>query len=215
MPKIPALLLAASLQLISTTLSAQALHSGQYEQLLLAVTPDGYVEGHYYDEMPGATRITCSFSMSGPVDAMGHATLVTRAPTGFTGKLQADGDGVAFSVAAATEMPGCGMLLPPEINSGLALSLVEPKQWIGMARVKEPRAHLYQTPQEQAAHARYLVRADVVGLLACTASWCQVEFISKSGDSHLGWVKQQHLINLRDLGASRPSSIPQLSWRVN
>lgn len=204
MPKIPALLLAASLQLVCTALSAQALRSGQYEQLLLAVTPDGYVEGHYYDEMPGATRITCSFSMSGPVDAMGHATLATRVPMGFAGKLQADGDGVAFSVESATEIPGCGMLLPPEINTGLALSLIEPKQWIGMARVEDPRAYLYQTPQEQAAHSRYLVRADVVGILGCKDSWCEVEFISKAGASHIGWLKEQHLTNLRTIGDSRP-----------
>ncbi|MDT8925505.1 SH3 domain-containing protein [Pseudomonas taiwanensis] len=171
--------------------------------MLLAVTPDGYVEGHYYDEMPGATRITCSFSMSGQVDSTGQASLVTKAPLGFAGSLRSEDDGVTFSVTAATEMPRCGMLLPPEINTGLALSLVEPKQWIGMARVKDPRAYLYQTPQEQAAHARYIVRADVVGILVCTDSWCQVEYISKAGDSHLGWVRQQHLINLRDLGASR------------
>ncbi|WP_410950770.1 hypothetical protein [Pseudomonas sp. S1(2024)] len=202
-PQFPALLLVASLQLVSTALSAQALQSGQYEQLLLAVTPDGYVEGHYYDEMPGATRITCSFSMSGQVDATGQATLVTKAPMGFAGSLRPEGDGVAFSIESATEMPGCGMLLPPEINTGLALSMVEPKQWIGMARVKDPRAYLYQTPQVHATHDRYIVRDDVVGILVCTDSWCQVEYTNKAGDSHLGWVKRQHLVNLRDLRASR------------
>ncbi|MEQ4603857.1 MAG: hypothetical protein ABN489_15890, partial [Pseudomonas amygdali] len=62
--------LAATLLLcVGTSAFAQdtALHSGKYEQLMLAVTPDHQVEG-YYSETRGEA-FSCAFYLQGKVEA--------------------------------------------------------------------------------------------------------------------------------------------------
>ena len=103
---------------------------------------------------------------------------------------------VTLTVAQGRQHPGCINVLMPEIATGLELSQTASKQWIGLVTVSADKAYLLKTPGAKAAKRPYIVKHDVVGVLAFKDGWAQVEFINADDRSFTGWISQAQYARL-------------------
>ena len=168
-----------------------ALHSGKYEGLMLAVTPDHQVEGFYAEELGEGVTRSCSFYLQGQPGA-----LTTWHDEAYPGSVAPSSDGVTLTVEQGRQHPGCMNVLMPEIATGLELTQTASKNWIGLVTVAADKAYLQKTPGAKAAKRPYIVKGDVVGVLAVKDGWTQVEFINAQDRSFSGWISQDQYSRL-------------------
>ncbi|AZE85188.1 hypothetical protein C4J98_3792 [Pseudomonas orientalis] len=162
-----------------------ALQSGKYEGLMLAVTPQQQVEGFYLEAMGEGVTRGCSFFLQGKPEA-----LTTWREVAYPGSVAASADGVTLTVEQGRQHPGCINVLMPDIATGLELSQTARKKWIALVTVAAEKAYLLKTPGAKATKRPYIVRNDVVGVLAFKDGWAQVEFINADERSFTGWISQ-------------------------
>ncbi|AZE90647.1 hypothetical protein [Pseudomonas orientalis] len=162
-----------------------ALQSGKYEGLMLAVTPQQQIEGFYLEAMGEGVTRSCSFFLQGKPEA-----LTTWREVAYPGSVAASADGVTLTVEQGRQHPGCINVLMPEIATGLELSQTARKKWIALVTVAAEKAYLLKTPGAKATKRPYIVRNDVVGVLAFKDGWAQVEFINADERSFTGWISQ-------------------------
>ncbi|WP_248751211.1 hypothetical protein [Pseudomonas sp. MWU15-20650] len=162
-----------------------ALHSGRYEGLMLAVTPEHQVEGFYSEAMGEGVTRRCAFYLQGQPEA-----LTTWLDAAYPGRVAASSDGVTLTVEQGRQHPGCINVLMPEIATGLELTQTANKKWIGLVTVSADKAYLLKTPGAKADKRPYIVKDDVVGVLAFKDGWAQVEFINAKDRSFTGWISQ-------------------------
>ncbi|MGY2273418.1 MULTISPECIES: hypothetical protein [Pseudomonas] len=167
------------------------LHSGKYEGLMLAVTPEHQVEGYYAEEMGEGVTRSCTFYLQGKPSA-----LTTWNDTAYPGSVAPSSDGVILTVEQGRQHPGCLSVLMPEIATGLDLTQTANKKWIGLVQVSAAKAYLLKTPSAKAAKRPYIVKNDVVGVLAFKDGWAQVEFINADDRSFTGWISQDQYARL-------------------
>lgn len=170
---------------------APALHSGKYEGLMLAVTPERQVEGYYVEAMGEGVTRSCAFYLQGK-----PAALTTWADATYPGSVAPSSDGVTLTVAEGRQHPGCLNVLMPEIATGLDLSQTANTKWIGLVKVSADKAYLLKNPSAKAAKRPYIVKNDVVGVLAFKDGWAQVEFINADDRSFTGWISQDQYARL-------------------
>ena len=127
----------------------------------------------------------CTFYLQGKPEA-----LTTWLDAAYPGSVAAASDGVTLTVAQGRQHPGCINVLMPEIATGLELSQTASKQWIGLVTVSADKAYLLKMPGAKAAKRPYIVKHDVVGVLAFKDGWAQVEFINADDRSFTGWISQ-------------------------
>ena len=172
-----------------------ALHSGMYEGLMLAVTPEHRVEGFYAEELgEGVSR--CAFYLQGNGNV-----LITWLVDAYPGSVAPSADGVTLTVEQGRQHPGCMNVLMPEIATGLDLTQTANKQWIGLVTVAVDKVYLLKTPGAKAAKRPYIVKDDVVGVLAVKDGWAQVEFINAQNRSFIGWISEGQYARLTAPGS--------------
>jgi hypothetical protein len=64
------------------------------------------------------------------------------------------------------------------------------KKWIGLVTVSADKAYLLKAPGADAAKRPYIVKNDVVGVLAYKEGSAKVEFTNAKGRSFTGWISQ-------------------------
>ena len=170
---------------------ADALHSGKYEQLMLAVTPEHQVEGFYAEELGEGVTRSCAFYLKGKPEA-----LTTWLDDAYPGSLAPSSDGVTLTVEEGRQHPGCMSVLIPQIATGLNLSRTASKNWIGLVTVAADKAYLLKTPGAAVDKRPYIVKDDVVGVLAYKDGWAQVEFTNAKDHSFIGWISQDQYSRL-------------------
>lgn len=168
-----------------------ALQSGKYEGLMLAVTPQQQVEGFYSEAMGEGVTRGCSFFLQGKPEA-----LTTWREAAYPGSVAVAADGVTLTVEQGRQHPGCINVLMPDIATGLELSRTARKKWIGLVTVSAEKAYLLKTPGAKATKRPYIVKHDVVGVLAFKDGWAQVEFINADERSFTGWISQDQYTRL-------------------
>ncbi|MCP2051691.1 UNVERIFIED_ORG: hypothetical protein J3D59_001551 [Pseudomonas fluorescens] len=177
--------------LAPTLAGAAELHSGKYEGLMLAVTPEHQVEGYYAEELGEGVTRNCTFYLQGQPEA-----LTTWLDKAYPGSVAASSDGVTLTVEQGREHPGCISVLMPEIATGLDLTQTASKQWIGLVTVTADKAYLLKKPGAEAAKRAYIVKDDVVGVLAFKDGWAKVEFTNAKDHTYTGWISQDQYARL-------------------
>ncbi len=181
-----------SLCIVAPALAASpTLHSGKYEGLMLAVTPDRQVEGYYAEALGEGVTRSCAFYLQGKPGA-----LTTWLDAAYPGSVKPAPDGVTLTVEQGRQHPGCMSVLMPEIATGLDLTQTANKKWIGLVTVSADKAYLLKTPGAKAVKRPYIVKNDVVGVLAFKDGWAQVEFINADDRSFTGWISQDQYSRL-------------------
>ena len=174
------------------------LHSGVYEQLVLAVGADGKLVGRYREDQGEAPAKSCAFSLSGRADGKGNADVVARSGgTTLKGRLSVAAEGVRLSLPNARTFPGCGMVLMPEIDSGLDLDRIASGTWTDLVQVKPARLPLKPQPAAPAGRA-YVVKGDVLGVVGRQAGNVHVVYPSDRARPTEGWVAAGDVMPLSD-----------------
>ncbi|MGR4049314.1 hypothetical protein [Kosakonia cowanii] len=182
--------------LVSTSGMAATLHSGIYEELQLAVSPQGKITGYYSETLGVGVTRTCAFALAGEVSAKGDAKIASWSSEVLPGHLVATADGVTLTVPGGQSHDGCVNAMLPLINDGLALGKTRDTAWQSMAQVRAERLYFYRQPEETTRRKAWIVQDDVVGVLQTKGEWTQVEYLSDEGKSTTGWVKSAALAPL-------------------
>jgi hypothetical protein len=166
---------------------APRLRSGIFEGLMLAVDPQGGITGYYREEQGEGVVKSCSFFLAGKVAA--NATPVMTWDTQrFPGTLTPLSDGVKLRIKQGSEHPGCGLVLSPLIASGLELSLVRETNWRELRRIVNKRVNFHSAPSDEKKMRAFVVAGDVVGVIAESGEWLEVEYLGKEKTTR-GWVR--------------------------
>ncbi|WP_241093964.1 MULTISPECIES: hypothetical protein [Xanthomonas] len=173
-----------------------ALHSGKYEGLMLAVTPEHRIEGFYSEEMGEGVSRGCSFYLQGKAEGNAPVSVTTWSQEAYPGTVAASSDGVTLTVKQGRQHPGCLSVLMPEIATGLDLTRTASNTWIGLVTVSADKAYLQKTPGPKTPKGAYVVKGDVVGVLAFKDGWAQVEFINANNGSFTGWIGRDQYARL-------------------
>jgi hypothetical protein len=177
--------------------AAPPLRSGFYEGFVLAVSPTGQVAGHFdMEQGDGATK-RCSFDFAGRISG-GQAIIHTTGSPSLNGRIAAGAPGeVTFSMAHVKDLPGCGLVLPPKAEEagGAEFDRIKPGAWTDLARVRGARAALKAAPNGPPGRA-YVVKGDVVGVLARQGDQVQVVYPSERDHWAQGWVAAADLAPL-------------------
>jgi hypothetical protein len=176
--------------------SPAALGSGFYEGFVLAVSPGGRVVGHFDMEQGLGVIKRCTFDFVGQASG-NRATIRTIRTPSLNGRITADTAGdVIFSMAHVRDLPGCGLIVPPEAEAaGTQLSRIRPGNWTELARVTGARVAFKATPRGRAGR-RYVVKGDVVGILARRGNQLQIVYPSERDTWPQGWVSAADLAPL-------------------
>lgn len=159
---------------IQACAATPSLKSGQFEGLMLAVDSAGHLTG-YFREDQGDPPKRCRFYLTGTSQG-GRATINSWSIESFAGQLATAPGGVRLTIARGHEHAGCGLVLPPEISTGLLLEQVRLKKWIELRSVQSSRAYFHRTADAQTRLPSYVVAGDVVAVLTAKPLWIEVEY---------------------------------------
>lgn len=151
------------------------LKSGVYEGLVLAVNNNGEVAGYFNEQQGQGVEKGCSFYLRGTYSA-GQVNVMTWQEKKLPGFLKAVADGVVLHLPNGRSHPGCQSVLLPQIDQGLAFDLTAAARWQELSFVQSAKAYLYKEPDEAGKMKSYLVKGDVVGVLAYKGGWVSVEY---------------------------------------
>lgn len=191
MVRFPGVVVLSLCAVVSAAAGAGELHSGKYEALMLAVTPEHQVEGYYAETLGEGVTRSCAFYLQGQPEA-----LTTWLDNAYPGSVVPSSDGVTLTVEQGREHPGCLSVLMPEIATGLELTETANTQWIGLVTVSADKAYLLDEPDADAAKRPYIVKDDVVGVLAFKDGWAKVEFTNAKDHTYTGWISQDQYARL-------------------
>jgi hypothetical protein len=164
-----------------TLAQAAKLESGVYENLMLAITHDGHLIGYFKEEQGEGVKKRCAFFLAGEVRD-GDAELTTWSGPALRGRITAQKDGVTLAIPKGREHPGCGLVLMPEVATGVALDRIAAAPWLDLRQVAVDRAYFFEDPQGNKRMRAYLVKGDVVGVLAEHGEWLKVEYSAAPRD---------------------------------
>lgn len=161
--------------------------SGVFEGLMLAVDEQGLVTGYYQEDQGEGVTKRCSFFLSGQAGA-GTIPILTWRNEVFPGTLQAADRSVRLQIERGREHPGCAAVLLPQIASGIGLDRVAEARWTALRRIASYRSHFHSEPQQANRLRAFVVRGDVVGVLAERGDWLQVEYLGPKARTS-GWIR--------------------------
>lgn len=169
---------------------------GVYENLLLAVNSNGVVTGYYREAQGEGAVKTCAFTFKGEAKA-GVANILVGSDKSFAGEIKAGSDDVNLKIAKGRELPGCGLVLMPEIASGLSFDLITKAPWIELRIIASEKSYFYSEPKADKQLKAYLVKGDVVGIVASEGDWLQIDYYSSSGKTSRRWINNKETISFQ------------------
>jgi hypothetical protein len=171
---------------------APGLHSGIYENLLMAVNVSGAVQGVYGSSNGQGVAETCVIYFTGT--ANGESTIPLKTwdfETKFLpGTLAPDDPDVDLSIPDSANYGGCGMAPAPNDPQGTPLSLIRATDWLAHEQDQPAKAYLHAAPADGKTPRGYVIKGDIVGLLGTANGWLHVEYIPPADltKSVKGWI---------------------------
>jgi hypothetical protein len=162
---------------------------------MLAVDQDGTVTGFYRESQGEKPSKTCTFFLRGKTGAEPIAINSWNSQS-FPGQIKAEGADVNLKIGQAREHPGCGLVLMPEIATGITLERTAATQWRSLKIVQGSRTPLFAAPSAGKKTKSYFVKNDVLGVLGHSGEWLQVEFPREGKASIKGWLKASDMQDL-------------------
>ena len=196
--------LAAAVTLLGWTFTAAAddLRPGRYEGLMLAIDRQGRVTGYFREDQGQGVVKSCQFFLSGRKRGV-RADVLTWSTIALPGRLAMTVDGLLLKLPKGREHAGCGLVLPPQIDTGLTLDKIFDAGWQQLRRVAVERARLHPRPDADPGRA-FVVRGDVVGVLERQGDWLRVEHQSDSRSTR-GWIRSIHTAALQPRDRCQPA----------
>lgn len=162
--------------------------SGLYENLLISVNANDVVTGYYQEAQGEGVVKSCTFSFSGGARS-GTATITVKSDESVSGTIQPDNDAIHLKIPKARELPGCGLVLMPEIADGLDYDLIEKKPWRELRTISKEKAYFHSEPRSDKKQKSYLIKGDVVGVVEKEGEWLHIDYYSNSGKFIRRWIQ--------------------------
>lgn len=162
--------------------------AGEYEALMLALSPDGQLTGYYREVQGTGESKRCAFSFRGQLRATGESGIATWSNVKLPGRILFTADGVKLTIPLGQDHAGCGLVLMPQIATGLELDRTADASWTALRRIIADKASLFDAPQAPKPRRGYLVKGDVVGVIGGQDGWVKVEFPA-NGKRTSGWIQ--------------------------
>ncbi len=182
----------------ATPATAGELKSGIYENLAIAVGRHGAVVGVYKETQGEGVTKDCSFFLRGS-SANNEAHVVTWSDRLLPGAVKAINGGVDLKVNNGADHAGCGLVLLPQISTGIVLDLVRLTKWHDLQEIIAERSVLRLVPSHKGKSKGILHKGALVGILRQKDGWIQVESVFQL-PSIVGWIRT------RDAGQLLPPS---------
>jgi len=197
----------ATSMLMPNWANADELHSGVYElrtvpgtqldyRKVYLVVEKGEVQGFFDNPFtaPAANNPdrdpTCRFLLKSSDTKGNTITFSTYFADEKGGKISlSPGSQQSWAVKVDGDLPNCEV---PTIESGDSLTFKSERNWIGFAMIASKRAPLFSASQDSARTKGYLVKNDVVAVLARIGDWVQVDYFARGNDL-VRWVKRSDL----------------------
>jgi hypothetical protein len=160
--------------------------AGVYEGLMLAVDAQGALSGYFQAEQGHGVSKRCSFFLAGQTGG-GPTPVLTWRTEVFPGVLQAEDRAVRLQIERGRDHPGCASVLLPQIASGISLDQATKAHWTSLRRVVAARSRFHFKPLASGQMAAFVVQGDVVGVLAESGDWLQVEYRGAK-QTTTGWI---------------------------
>lgn len=167
--------------------NAAPLTAGQCEQLMLAVDSHAKVTGYFHEQQGDAPAKCCAFFLAGKTRASGEIPIITWNDDVFAGTLTPQHNAVKLRIEHGREHPGCGLVLLPQIASGLGLDRVADGKWSELRRITQQRAHFHSAPDAASRERSFVVSGDVVGVLERRGEWLHAEYRGEHRKT-VGWI---------------------------
>lgn len=165
-----------------------AFEPGVYENMLLAFSPNGTITGYYREAQGEGVVKSCTFSFSGEARS-GTATITVKSDESVSGTIQPDNDAIHLKIPKARELPGCGLVLMPEIADGLDYDLIEKKPWRELRTISKEKAYFHSEPRSDKKQKSYLIKGDVVAVVEKEGEWLHIDYYSNSGKFLRRWIQ--------------------------
>ena len=190
------------LMLLFLSINAQAevnyFAPGAYENLLLAVNKNGAVTGYYREVQGDGVTKTCSFFLQGEAKD-GIANITTWGEKPFAGVLKADGNKVNLKIEKGQEHPGCGLVMMPEIATGLSFDLLTQARWSELRTIASEKSYSHSEPNANKGLKSYLVKGDVIGVVANQGEWLQIDYYSGDAKISRRWIYKRDTETLQPM----------------
>lgn len=172
-----------------TSASAGELKSGVYENLAIAVGRHGAVVGVYKENQGEGVTKDCSFFLRGS-SANNEARVMTWSDRLLPGTVKDIPGGVDLKINNGTDHAGCGLVLLPQISTGIVLELVRLTKWLDLQEIIAERAVLHLVPSHKGKLKGVLRKGALVGILRQKDGWMQVESVFEP-HSTVGWIRSR------------------------
>lgn len=181
-------LLTALLLSLTGCSEANQKYSGIFETIYIAQPTADIIKG-FYEESLGAGH-KCVFSFEGKTQG-NHADITVNGE-GFTGHIEFQDKELILTIENARDIPGCAMVLMPEIATGLSYTSSQKASWIDLKKASQQGAKLYLSATTQAEKITSISPRTVMGILEQSNGWVRVSFYDENGFIE-GWVKRTEL----------------------
>lgn len=174
---------------------AHKLISGQYEQLAIAVDNAGNLTGYYHEDQGEAPTKSCSFFLIGKSTTEG-GSIISWSNIVLTGSIALETDGLVLKIPHGRHHHGCGLVLLPQIDEGISLSLIEKKPWSEIRTISDEKVYFYSDGNHHKKLKSYLIKGNIVGIIDKQNYWLEVEFNGINKISK-GWIPEQSALPLK------------------
>ena len=183
--------------------------SGDYESLLLAVSPDGELTGYFDegtgDDGTGRPRFSCTFFIFGEKQADGSYKVSTWYPgesidAVVTGKLKyaVIGGNPGINLHLDAEHGGCWNVSPQlKEAAGVDFSLYSSGKWEGIRMISPAKAYFYLSTEAKVPQKTFVVRNNAVRVFSVRGEWAEVAFTGSSGKTTKGWMKTANFYSIK------------------
>lgn len=180
----------------SNSLLAGEIHSGIYEQFIIAKTPDNKIQGYFYDDN---TTSKCSFFIEGKLTNKQKNSINSWQSESYSGTIEPSEYGFNLVIDNAQLYPGCMNLVMPEIaTTGTEFDSIEKKKWIELVVISSDKAILRNTKDSKQKKGAYVVKKDVVGVLQYDKDSTKVEYMNHTGESFIGWINNNEFEHFKN-----------------
>ena len=169
---------------------------GVYENLLLGVNKNGSVTGYYREAQGEGVVKSCVFSFKGEAKES-SANIIVGGDKSFPGEIKAGTDEINLKIEKGRELPGCGLVLMPEIATGISFDLITKAPWSELRVITNEKSYFHSEPKADKQLKSYLVKGDVVGVVATQNDWLQIDYYSSNGKMTRRWINNHETASLQ------------------
>ncbi len=184
--------------------SAQSVVSGEYEDLVLAVSRDGVLTGYFNqgtgDDGRGNPRFSCTFFMRGTSEGSGRYEVTTWHPAFpdevIMGELiLSESDGRrSVMLRLHGEHGGCWNVAPMlKDDEGVEFELTKEGKWESLRMVASARAYFHASANARSRQRSYVVKNDLVRVMRISDGWAEVAYVAPGGNASQGWLQDKDL----------------------